>query len=136
MHKLYDYACEKLKELEKKADNGLSSAEIEYAAKLTELKKNILKIEMLEQDSEYSGEYSMRSYRGGSYGRSYDGGGMSGARGRGRGARRDSMGRYSSDGYSSAAEEITGQLEDMIEVAPDERTRNEIQKLISKMRNG
>lgn len=137
MHKLYEYACDELETLEKKAgEKGLSAGELEYADKLTELKKNILKIEMLE-DEGYSAEYrddmgrgSNRSYRGGSY-----------ARGRGRNARRDSMGRYSGDrysreeGYSMAAEEIIDQLEDMKESAPDDMSRRELAKLIEKMRN-
>ena len=38
MHKLYEWACDELEELEKKADKGLSAAEVEYASKLTELK--------------------------------------------------------------------------------------------------
>lgn len=143
MHKLYEFACAELEELEKKAgEKGLSAAELEYANKLTEMKKNILKIEMLE-DEGYSAEYrdDMMSYarggnrggnRGGSNRGSYAGGSY--ARGRGRNARRDSMGRYSSDGgYSRAVDDIVDQLHDMMEEAPDERTRMEIKKLIDKM---
>lgn len=153
MHKLYEYACDELKELEKKADKGLSAAEIEYAAKLTELKKNILKIEMLEEDSEYSEEGRGGSYRG-SYrggnqgggsnqggnrgggsnrGGSYEGGSY--ARGRGRNARRDSMGRYSSEEYSMAADDVIEQLEGMMDTAPDEKSRKKIRELISEMQN-
>ena len=123
MHKLYEYACDELKELEKKADKGLSAAELEYADKLTELKKIILKIEMLE-DEGYSAEYRDdmgRSYR-------YDDG-RSYARGR-----RDSMGRYSRN-YSRAANEIVDQLKDMIPHAPDEKAKRDIRELIDKMEN-
>jgi hypothetical protein len=126
MHKLYEFACDELKDLEKKAgDKGLTNAEIEYADKLTELKKNILKIEMLEDESGYSGYYpymgNMRSEEG-----SY-------ARGR-RGANRDSMGRYSSErGYSRSEDEIIEQLEEMLHKAHDERTKTELRKLIDKM---
>lgn len=135
MHKLYEWACDELEELEKKADKGLSAAEVEYASKLTELKKNILKIEMLE-DEGYSAEYRD------DMGRSYDRGGNRGggsyrgsyARGR-RNARRDSMGRYSSErGYSRDADEIVEQLEDMMDTAPDERTRMELKKLVERMK--
>lgn len=151
MHKLYEFACAELEELEQKADKGLSNAELEYANKLTEMKKNILKIEMLE-DGGYSADDEMSMDRG-SYRNSYrgdnsyrDGGSNRGsyARGRGRNARRDSMGRYSrdgsyrysrEDGYSMAADEIVDQLEDMKESAPDESSRREISKLIEKMRN-
>jgi hypothetical protein len=130
MHKLYEWACNELEELESKAEKGLSAADVEYADKLTELKKNILKIEMLE-DEGYSAEYrdDMGSYargrnRGGSYRYSYA---------RGRNARRDSMGRYSRDGYSRAADEQIEMLEGMMESAPNEQIKKEIEKLISKM---
>ena len=129
MHKLYEYACDELKELEKKAPNGLSAAELEYADKLTELKKNILKIEMLEGDSEYSGNYngghSMRSYRR-SYDDEYHGGSYTGRRN----ARRDSMGRY-----SGAADEIIAQLEDMERTVPNDGMKRKIRKLIEDMEN-
>ena len=119
MHKLYDYACDELKELEKKAEKGLSAAELEYADKLTELKKNILKIEMLEGDSEYSGRYDpMRSYR-----RSY--GDHASYR-----RNRDNMGRY-----SGAADEIISQLEDMERTAPNDGMKRKIRKLIEDMEN-
>lgn len=145
MHKIYEIACDEIEELEKKAnDKGLSASDLEYANKLAELKKNILKVSMLE-DEGYSADDDMsmnsmmrdnsRGYRDGSN-RSY-------ARGRGRNARRDSMGRYSreysrysrDDGYSASADELIEQLEDMKESAPDETTRKEITRLIEKMRN-
>jgi len=146
MHKIYEIACDEIEELEKKAnEKGLSASDLEYANKLAELKKNILKISMME-DEGYSADDDMsmnnsmmrnnsRGYRDSSN-RSY-------ARGRGRNARRDSMGRYSreysrysrDDGYSASADELIEQLEDMKESAPDEMTRKEITKLIDKMSN-
>ena len=116
MHKLYEWACNELEELESKAEKGLSAADVEYADKLTELKKNILKIVMLE-DEGYSAEYrdDIGSYA------------------RGRNALRDSMGRYSRDGYSRAADEQIEMLEGMMESAPNEQIKKEIEKLISKM---
>lgn len=116
MHKLYEYACAELKELEKKTDKGLSMSELEYADKLTELKKNILKIEMLEDGSEYSEEHPMHRM---SYGRS-------------RTPKRDS--RYSME-YSMAADDVIRQLEDMMDTAPDERSRKKIRELIAEMKN-
>ena len=82
MDKLMNYVCDELEELERKADKGkLSMAELQYADTLAHLKKNILTSDaMMDSDNEYSNE-------GGSY-----------ARGRGSNARRDSRGRYSSDG--------------------------------------
>lgn len=134
MHKLYEWACNELEELESKAEKGLSAADVEYADKLTELKKNILKIEMLE-DEGYSAEYrdDMGSYARGRNRGSYNGGSYRNSYARGRNARRDSMGRYSRDGYSRAADEQIEMLEGMIDSAPNEQIKKEIEKLISKM---
>lgn len=144
MHKLIDYVCEELDELEKKAakSDSLSSSDIEYLDKLAHIKKNLLKGEMLYdeiEDDEYSG--AMRggmnyqrgggqvggSYRGGSYARGN-------GRGRGRNARRDSMGRYSSEyGYSRDGEDLAEKLRDLMADAPDEMTRREIEHLVEKV---
>lgn len=135
MHKLYEFICDELKELEKKADNGLSVSEIQLMDTLLHAKKNLLKAEEMEEESEYSG--AMRDgmmyrdgMRGGSYRGTYRG---SYARGRGRNARRDSMGRYSSEGYSRAADDVVGRMRDLMQDAPDEQTRQEIQRLVSRM---
>lgn len=79
----------------------------------------------------YSGEGS--SYRGGSSG-NYSGegssyrGGYSGARGRGRNASRDSMGRYSGDN-----DWLIETLNELREQSPDERMRGEFDEFISRM---
>jgi hypothetical protein len=68
---------------------------------MTDIVKNLGKIEMLEDDGDYS---EARGMRGRSYmhGSSYDDDMMySERRGRGRNAKRDSMGRYSSEDGSS-----------------------------------
>ena len=147
MHKLIEYVCEELESLEKKAAKGsMSAAEIEYADKLASLKKNLLKGDMLYDEVMEDGEYSsaMRpmsdmggTYRGGSYNRNRDGG-MSYARGdgrgRGRNAKRDSMGRYSSErGYSRDGQEMADQLRDLMEDAPDESVRRDIERLLRKV---
>ena len=145
MHKLIDFVCDELEDIEQKASKGeLSISDVQYADTLAHLKKNLLKSEemMEEFDEGYSSEMrpmdgSVRggSYRGGSY--RYDGG-MSYARGDGRGrgsrAKRDSMGRYSSErGYSRDAEEMAEQLRDLMEDAPDETIRREIERLVQKV---
>lgn len=132
MHKLIDYTCDELKRLEKKVDNGqqLSSAELQYADMLAHLKKNLLKGEEMMGEEE---GYSNRSY-----GRMYDDGYSNRySRARGRyGARRDSMGRYSrTDGYSMADEHMISELHDLMEHAPDERTRQEFKSFIGKLEN-
>lgn len=100
-----------------------------------------------EDGRSYDGSYA-RSVRGGrSYRGSYDGSyndGGSYARGRGRNARRDSMGRYSSEGsyrgsmrggYSrdGGKQEYIEQLRDMMEDAPDAQTKQSIQRMIQQM---
>jgi hypothetical protein len=96
--------------------------------KLTHALKSVkASVAMMEDEDEgYSGHYPYMggygSYRDGSY-----------ARGR-RNAPRDSMGRYSGErGYSRAglADELRGLMHD----APDERTRQEIQRLADKLEN-
>ncbi len=152
MHKLIDYICDELEELERKAEKEgkLSMAEIQYGDMLAHFKKNLLKAEEMMGEEDYSmdgGSYrggsSRRggsSYRGGSYrGGSYDGeesmrrsSRSSYARGRGRNARRDAMGRYSSE-YSMANDEMVSELRQLMEDAPDDKTRMEFEKFISKV---
>ena len=89
MHKIKKMLCKELEEYGEK--KSLSSADVEMIHKLTDTVKNLDKISLLEQgDDGYSETYPY--YMGGS---SYAG------RGRGRNARRDRMGRYSSDMGSS-----------------------------------
>lgn len=125
MHKLYEYVCDELKDLEKKADKGnLSLQEVQYADTLAHLKKNLMKADEMMEDE--FGEYSMSYYpmtsyaeeggnKGGGYMNMRGGrGGNSYARGRGRNARRDSMGRYSrEDGYSYAEDDMNEIISDM-----------------------
>lgn len=97
MHKLKEMLMNELYEYEEKAKkmpNGkISTQELEKIHKLTDTVKNICKIDALEEDGEYS-EAGDWMGEGRMYGTSY-------ARGRGRNAKRDSMGRYSRDGGSS-----------------------------------
>lgn len=125
MHKLIDFVCDELKDLEKKADNGgLNLSEVQYADTLAHLKKNLMKAEEMEMDVDYSSRgYTSRTmpmY----YGQSYAGR---------RNARRDSMGRYSGEGYSRAAEGMVDQLRDLMETAPDEQTRMEIHRMVDRL---
>lgn len=141
MHKLIEYICDELEELERKADKDgkLSMAEIQYADTLAHTKKNLLKADELWEESEYSmdgGSYARGGNRGGQSRNSYrysNEGGRSYARGRGRNARRDSMGRYSSEGYSMAGDEMIDELRELMQDAPDEQTRMEFQRFISKI---
>lgn len=136
MHELIDFVCGELEDIEQKASKGeLSISDVQYADTLAHLKKNLLKSEemMEEFDEGYSSEMRPMNgtVRGGSY--RYDGG-MSYARGRGRNAKRDSMGRYSSErGYSRDGMEMADQLRDLMKDAPDESVRRDIERLLRKV---
>ena len=142
-------------ELKAIVDNGKfrSREEIDSVYKLMDIVKDAHCIWQYEdEESEYSeegrsydGSYARggRGYRDGRYAyESYDDG-MSYARGRGRNARRDSMGRYSREGsyrgsyergYSrDGKEEYKQQLMEMMETAPDEQTRQSIKRMIDQM---
>lgn len=94
------------RELEKFGKQGeLSVSSLDKVHKLSDLYKNLCKIEMLEEEAE--GGYSEARGGRGRGRSSYDGGSSydddmmySERRGRGRNAKRDSMGRYSSEGGS------------------------------------
>ena len=129
MHKLLEYACDELDEMERKVAKGgkLSMQDLQVADTLAHLKKNLMKCDEMEGGSE---DYSMRGY---SRRMSYDDGGSyadgnesyadgryvrpdgSYARGRGAGAKRDSMGRYSGEG------------------SIDQKTKEELYKMIERM---
>lgn len=130
MHELYELKetlCDELKEYSRKGK--MSAGDLEVVDKLTHTIKNLDKIIEKYEEEGYSEERRGGSYRGGSYedgGRTYRVEG-SYARGRGRNARRDSMGRYSS------ADNMVMELRELMEDAPDERTRMEFERFIKKM---
>ena len=93
IEKIKKKLCAELEKFAMKPD--LTVADLEKIHKLTDTVKNLDKIQMLEEDGEGYSEA-----RGG-YPYSYDDDMMySERRGRGRNAKRDSMGRYSSEGGS------------------------------------
>ena len=129
MHKLIEYVCDELEDLEEKVarEHKLSSTEVQYMDLLAHAKKNLLKGEEMSEGG-YSGRpyYDGGTYRdGGSYrGDSYD---------RSYARRRDSMGRFSR--RYSGDNGMVESLKDLMEDAPDERTRAELQRMISRMEN-
>ena len=103
MHDLKDLLCAELEDYAEKGKKSgkMSMGDLDSIHKLTDTVKNILKIDMLEGETGYSEDGAYMG-EGRIYGTSYDGydRGTSYARGRGRYAKRDSMGRYSrDDGY-------------------------------------
>ena len=106
MEDLKDLLCAELEDYAEKGKKSgkMSMGDLDSIHKLTDTVKNILKIDMLEDETGYSEDGAYMG-EGRIYGTSYDdgmrrGAGYSYARGRGRYAKRDSMGRYSrDDGY-------------------------------------
>jgi hypothetical protein len=126
MHKLIDFLCDEIDDLERKAEKegSLSMAEVQYLDTLAHAKKNLMKAE------EMSDGYSNRGYSRGDY--RFVGDGSYGDHSY-RGRRRDAMGRYSSRGYSMGAEDMVAELHEMMQNAPDDMTKREFQKFISKI---
>lgn len=131
LEKLKEMLCEELKKYGKKDD--LTAGSLDVVDKLTHTVKNLDKIIASYEEDGYSNRNMPMYY--------YDDG-MSYARGDGRGrgsnARRDSMGRYSSrGGYARergySRDGIADKLRELMEDAPDEKTRMEIERLADKM---
>lgn len=137
------------------AGGKLTAGDVDYVDKLTHTLKSIkTTIAMIEHEDEYSEgrgyTYDSMSYARGTNrsmpNRMYPGGssyddmsyndGNSYARGRGRNAKRDSMGRYSSErGYSrdDAKKDMMSDLREIMQDAPDEQTRQEFQRFMNKL---
>ena len=103
MEDLKDLLCAELEDYAEKGKKSgkMSMGDLDSIHKLTDTVKNILKIDMLDGETGYSEDGAYMG-EGRIYGTSYNGydRGTSYARGRGRYAKRDSMGRYSrDDGY-------------------------------------
>lgn len=107
-YNLCEFIKDELKELDRKASGGkLSMTELEYADRLSHIKKSLLTIDAMENPEEYrDDEYRSRGY---------------GAR------RRDSMGRYRDD------KPIIDGLHDLIRKAPDDHSRRRLEEFVSEM---
>ena len=129
-YNLCEYIKDELKELDRKAASGkLSMQELEYADKLAHMKKSFLAVDAMENPEEYYGnDYS--NYRNENY-REH---GEYGARGRGSNARRDSMGKYATRSRMYRDDFMMGELHELMERAPDERTRRKFEEFISEMK--
>lgn len=143
LKKIKEAMVEKIEDTYKE-HSDLSPNVLDYIDKLAHAAKNINKI----CEAEEEGDYSMRSYEGGSH-RSYAdgmsrgmpfvyGGESYGGEAYRRGQKRDSMGRYSrEEGYSREGTwDMVNKIEDLIREAPDEQTRQELQRVAGKLRNG
>lgn len=112
MKELYELKEKLVDELKDYGKMEMTSANLEKIDKLAHAAKNVCKI-IDESDDGSSGYYSRtgRMYDGRSFRNSY---------------RRDNMGRYSRDG-------LADKLRELMDEAPDEKSRMEIQKLVDRM---
>lgn len=136
MHELYELKEMLCKELEEYGQKGeLTAGSLEVVDKLANTIKNLCKIIDMYGDDEYSsrGGY-YEDGMGGSYARggSHVRGGR-GSRGGNHGA--NQYGSYARDGRYSRDGGMIEDLRDLMQDAPDERTRQEFQKFIHKMEN-
>jgi len=126
MHELYELKemlCKELKEYGEKGE--MTAGTLDVVDKLAHTVKNLDKIIEAYEDEGNSGYYPY-AYDDGMNrgGRSYNGS----YRGRSYARRRDSMGRYSRDG-------LADKMRELMEDAPDDRTRQEIKRLVEKLEN-
>jgi hypothetical protein len=126
MHAIYELKEKLCDELEEYGEKKLDAGSLDVIDKLAHTIKNLDKIIECYEDGGYSKDGMM-----------YDGSYARGGRGnRGGGGRRGganqygsyAMGRYSRDNMSMVAD-----LREMMEEAPDERTKMEFKKFIQKM---
>lgn len=133
MKELYDLKemlCKELKEYGEKGE--MTAGTLDVVDKLAHTVKNLDKIIEVYEDEGYSSHYPY--YMGGSYDDSMNRNGS--YRGRSyagrRNARRDSMGRYSGErGYSRS--DLSDKLRELMDEAPDDRTRQEIHRMVEKL---
>lgn len=137
---LYELKEKLMKELKRYAEQEISASSLNNIDTLAHAAKNVCKLIEASEEGEYSNDGSYeggssgrrgRSNDGGSSsrrGRSYDGGSYEGSYDEGGSyrRRRDSMGRYSRAGMAD-------KLRELMEDAPDERTREKLQQMISQM---
>lgn len=123
--KLKEMLCDELEKITRKGE--LTAGSLDTVDKLTHAIKSIVTI--MAMDDEYEDGYSRADGDHMTSGRRYS------YAGRGRGARRDSMGRYSRGGYSydDARDDMVKELRELMNDAPDEQTKKEFQRFISKM---
>ena len=144
LHELCETLSREIGEANEKiraAGGKLSAGDLEYVDKLTHALKSVkATIGMMEDEDGYSGYYPM--WRG-AYADGTNGGNMNGSYNRGgsyrgsyagrRNARRDSMGRYSGERGYSRDGGMVEELRELMEEAPDERTKQEFQRFIEKI---
>lgn len=140
MHGICEKLTEEISEMNKKMDkNGgnMKAGDLTTLDTLAHALKSVKTVLAMEDsfDDDRSGDYMGGSYeRGGNRGGSYERGG-SYARGRGRYAKRDSMGRYSSEYGYSRDEAMDDMAEDIRAAMPTmpEELKRDAQRFLSKL---
>lgn len=128
MHELYELKEKLCDELEEYGSKEMTAGSLEVIDKLAHTIKNLGKIiEMYEESEGYSSRGGM-PYEG-NYGGSYARGGRGGRGGR-TGA--NQYGSYTRGGYSRN-DGMIAELRELMMEAPDERSRKEFERFISKM---
>lgn len=142
LYELKETLCKELEEYGRKKD--MKAGDLEVVDKLAHAIKNLDKI-IEKYDEEYSGARGQRRDSRGRYSREYSGEDYSMARGRGgysreysnergrsSGGYSNERGGYSNERYSRAGNMVM-ELRELMEDAPDERTRMEFEKFIRKV---
>lgn len=128
---LKEMLCRELEEITRKGE--MTTGTLDVVDKLTHAIKSIDTIVAMGKSGYSRGNDGMSGR-----GRSYDsyGDGMSGARGRGRYANRDSMGRYAgyeNYSYDDAKADMMSELRELMQSAPDEEIKKELRRFIAKL---
>lgn len=139
MHSICEKLTEELSELNKKMEKSggnMSAGDLTALDTIAHALKSVKTVLAMEEgfDDERSGDYRGSYERGGNRGGSYERGG-SYARGRGRYAKRDSMGRYSSEyGYSrdEAMDDMANDIREAMPTMP-EPLRKEAERFLMKL---
>ena len=116
LHELKEKLCKELKEYSNKE---LNTSNLEVIDKLSHAAKNVAKLIDSYDDSDYG--YYDPSYRPNRY-----------TRGRGRNAKRDSMGRYAGERYSHGGD-VVEELRELMMEAPNDEIRRDYERIISRM---
>lgn len=145
MHELYELKEKLMQELNQYSSQELSAGSLEVIDKLTHAIKNICKIIESAEEEEYSsrGSYNMGggyrySREGGRGGQGGQGGNRGGSYARGRNARRDSMGRYSSENGYSRTDGVEGLVDEIRSMMSDlpQNLQQDAQRFVQKLEQG
>lgn len=137
MHKLLEYIDDNMREYEDKVARGgeLSRSDVECLKDLAKTKMAILTNEAMENEG-YDGYSRDSDMRDGYPNRNriyYDGGhSYAGRRGN---VKHDSMGKYSSRGYSyaDAKEDMIAELKELAKKAPDDKMKQELEHFANEL---